>query len=73
MLEAGAEGRVLDAVDVALQTDLGVKGGHAGTVGAEVGVIIGAEEHIQHAIPFGSHSEKSTHGLFLLFIQSMMQ
>ena len=61
LFKLGAEGGVVDIVDLALEADFGVIDRHTAALGAKVRVIIHAEENINDAIPFQGCSEKSTH------------
>ena len=61
LVELGAEGGVLDVVDLPLEAVLPVIDRHASPLGAQVGVVVGAEEHVQHAVMPGDRAEKSAH------------
>ena len=50
--KAGAEGGTFNAVDLPLKPDLVVIGGHTRAAGAQVGVVVRAEEHVQKTILF---------------------
>ena len=63
LLELGAEGGVVDVMDLPLQADLGVVGGQAPSAGAQVGVVVRAEEHVPQTFPCGGYPEESSHGL----------
>ena len=60
-LEAGTERRGLDAVDLPLQTDLGVVYGDAGATGAQMGMVVGAEKHVLHTILFRYDAKITAH------------
>ena len=61
VLEAGAEGCVLDAVDLALQTDLRIVRRHPAAACAEMRMVVGAEKDVCHAVLFGCNAEKASH------------
>ena len=53
LLELGAEGGVLNVVDLPVKAgSVPVIDGHAAPAGAQVGVVVRAEEHVQHHVPF---------------------
>ena len=61
MLKLGSEGGVFDVMDLPLQAFLGIPGRHTAAAGAQVGMVIHAEEHIHHTIQLGCDSKKSSH------------
>ena len=50
--KAGTEGSAFNAVDFPLKSDLGIEGGHTRAAGAQVGMVVRAEEHVQKAVLF---------------------
>ena len=61
MLKLGAEGRVLDVVDLPLQADLGVIGRHTAPAGAEMRMIVRAEENIGDRVVLADDAKKTAH------------
>ena len=61
LLKLGAEGAVFNVVNLPLEPVFPVVDGHAAPAGAQVGVVVGAKEHIQHHIPFCDGAKKSAH------------
>ena len=61
MLELGAEGSVLDIVDLPLVALFDIVDAHAAALGAEVGVVVYAEEDIEHDIAPRDGAEEAAH------------
>ena len=62
-LKLGAEGGVLNIVDLAVEPVVyRVVDGHTPPAGAQMGVVVHAEKDVKHAIPLGDRSKKTTHG-----------
>ena len=61
LFKLGAEGGVLDVVDLPLKAAFLVVDRHAAPLGAQVGVVVGAEEEVQHAIALGDRAEETAH------------
>ncbi len=61
LLELGAEGGVFNVVDLPVETLLPIVDGHAAPASAQVGVVVRAEEHIQHHVPLGNRTKKTAH------------
>ena len=55
-----------DAVDLALEAVRFIVNNHAGTAGAQMGVVVHAEEHIILHIALGNGTEKTAHRIILL-------
>ena len=62
VFEARAERGVLDGVDLALKAPVAVAKDHARAPCSQMGVVVHAEEHVQHYIAVGCSSEESAHG-----------
>ena len=60
-LELGAEGGVLNVVDLPLEAAGLVVDGHAAPAGAQMRVVVHTEENIKHAISLGDRSKKPAH------------
>ena len=60
-LELGAEGSVLDVVDLSLKPDLGGERRDTGAPRAEVGVIVGPEEHVREDALLADSTEEPAH------------
>ena len=60
-LEAGAERRVRDVVDLTLEALLRVVDRHAAELGAEVGVVVDAEEGVENDVALGYSAEEAAH------------
>ena len=61
LFELGAEGGVLDVVDLALEAVPLIVDRHTAPLGAQVGVVVGAEEEVQHAVLPGDGAEEAAH------------
>ena len=58
LFKLGAEGRVFDVVDLALEAALlGIIDGHAAPAGTQVRVVVNTEENIKYAVPLGDCSK----------------
>ena len=62
-LEFSPEGRIFNVVYFPLEALFRVIGSHAAPAGSQMGMIVRAEKHIQHAVFAGSCSKKTTHGV----------
>ena len=71
LFKLGPEGGVLDVVDLTLEAALPVVDDHAPPAGAQVGVVVHAEEHVQHAVLLGDGSKKSAQRKFLLTLLAL--
>ena len=72
MLEFGAERRVLDVVDGALEPVLAVDD-HPAALGAKVGVVVRPEKQIKYTVALGGDPKKSAHSLLTpLFYLSLL-
>ena len=66
LFEFGTEGGVVDAVDLALEAGILIVDDHARPAGAQVGVVVHAEEHIILDIALGNGAEEAAHRKYLL-------
>ena len=69
-LELGAEGGVLNVVNLALKAPVFIEEYHAAPTIAQVGVVVGAEIDIINAVFAGDCPKKTTHTGILLGIDS---
>ena len=60
LLELGAEGGVLDGVDLALESVLGVMDQHTAPAGTQMGVVVHSEKDIEGHVPLGNGPKKTT-------------
>ncbi len=62
LFELCTEGSVLNIVNLPVKAcSFFVVDGHAAPAGAQMGVIVRAEEHIQHHVPFRNRAKKTAH------------
>ena len=61
LLELGAEGRVLDGVDLALEARAFVPDDHAGAPRPEVGVVVHAKEHVKNHVAARRRPKEGSH------------
>ena len=62
LFKLGSEGRVLYVVDFTLQAEIRIIGRKPTPACAEVGVVVGSEEYVGHAVAGRCNSEKASHG-----------
>ena len=60
-LKLGAEGGILNVVDFALHADLTVPCSHAAPAGAQVGMVVRTEKHIQNTVAAGCGAKETAH------------
>ena len=66
LLEFGPEGGVLNGMNLTLESVLPVEHDHAATPGAQMGVIVHAEENVERRVPLRDRAKKSAHKGVLL-------
>jgi len=57
-LKLGAEGGILNVVNLALEAVRGVIDDHAAPAGAQMRVIVYSEKNVKHAVPLGDSAAK---------------
>ena len=72
-IEFGTEGGILDIMNLPLQAQLLVISSHTAPAGTQVRMIVGAEEHIQNAVPVGNCAKETTHCFSSLTQQFFLQ
>ena len=65
LLELGAEGGVLDGVDLPLEAVGLIVDDHAAPAGAQVGVVVHAEENVKGDVSMGDRAKKTAHVILL--------
>ena len=63
LFELGAEGGVLDGVDLATEAMVLIEGDHTCATGAQVRVVVDAEENVQCDIAVGYRSEETAQNI----------
>ena len=67
LFKFGAEGGVFDGVDLPLEAVLLIVNNHASPAGAQMGVVVHAEENVKGHVALGDRAEESAHERASLF------